>query len=42
LLRPFPPLLPLPPPPPPPHTRLETPFFTGPRRAVAELVATLP
>ncbi|HEY5453974.1 MAG TPA: hydrogen peroxide-dependent heme synthase [Acidothermaceae bacterium] len=24
------------------HTRLETPFFTGPRRAVAELVATLP
>jgi chlorite dismutase len=24
------------------HTRLETPFFTGPRRAVAEIVATLP
>jgi hydrogen peroxide-dependent heme synthase len=24
------------------HTRLETPFFTGPRRAVTELVATLP
>jgi hydrogen peroxide-dependent heme synthase len=24
------------------HTRLETPFFTGPRRAVADLVATLP
>jgi hydrogen peroxide-dependent heme synthase len=24
------------------HTRLETPFFTGPRRAVAELVAALP
>jgi hydrogen peroxide-dependent heme synthase len=24
------------------HTRLETPFFTGPRRAVSELVATLP
>lgn len=24
------------------HTRLETPFFTGPRTAVADLVATLP
>ena len=24
------------------HTRLETPFFTGPRRAVTELVAALP
>lgn len=24
------------------HTRLETPFFTGPRRAVSELVAALP
>jgi peroxiredoxin len=24
------------------HTRLETPFFTGPRRVVAEIVATLP
>ena len=24
------------------HTRLETPFFTGPRRAISELVAALP
>ncbi|MDQ1463234.1 MAG: hypothetical protein QOC73_175, partial [Actinomycetota bacterium] len=24
------------------HTRLETPFFTGPRRPVTELVAALP
>ncbi len=24
------------------HTRLETPFFTGPRRAVADIVAALP
>jgi hydrogen peroxide-dependent heme synthase len=24
------------------HTRLETPFFTGPRRPVADIVATLP
>lgn len=24
------------------HTRLETPFFTGPRRPVAEIIAALP
>jgi chlorite dismutase len=24
------------------HTRVETPFYTGPRRPIKELVATLP